>query len=159
MQKQTRTTPRPLIIATLVAATFSLGVGLAVAGPHGQGHRGAMGAGFDKMDADGDGQVTKAEADAFRAARQAGLDANLDGVITYEEQRDHRQAMAEVRARERFARMDTDGDGQVSLAEFNQRKDQWFDRVDSNGDGIISADERKAAGKHRGKRHQRRDER
>ena len=118
-----------------------------------------MGAGLEKMDTDGDGQVTKAEAEAFRAARQAGLDANRDGVVSFEEQRDHRRAMAEVRARERFARMDTDGDGQVSLAEFNQRSDHWFDRVDSNDDGIISAEEREAAGKHRGKRHQRRAER
>lgn len=40
-----------------------------------------------------------------------------------------------------LARMDADGDGRVSLAEYLAWMGYAFERMDRNGDGILSADE------------------
>lgn len=135
-----------------VAILLSLGSSALLAGPGGH-HRGGAGPAFEQMDADDDGQVSRAEAEAFRQSRHAGLDANGDGIVGFEEARAFRQAKAEERARKRFARMDADGDGQVSMAEFNARSERWFERADRNHDGVISAEEREAIRGHRGGRH------
>jgi hypothetical protein len=141
---------RVLRTALVLALGIALGSGLAVAGGH-RGHHGQHGMmAFEQMDANQDGMVSKAEAEAWRANRQIGLDADGNGVISFEESRAHRRAMAEVRARERFQRLDTDGDGQVSLTEFNARGTAMFDRFDKNADGVISADERPQRGEGRG---------
>ena len=39
---------------------------------------------------------------------------------------------------------DANQDGEISLAEFNQGRNQRFTAVDTNADGLLSADERKA---------------
>ena len=41
-------------------------------------------------------------------------------------------------------RMDVDGDGNVTRAEFMQGHAAVFDRIDTNGDGVLDADERSA---------------
>ena len=40
-----------------------------------------------------------------------------------------------------LARMDTDGDRRVSLAEFQAWMGYAFERMDRNGDGVVSVDE------------------
>ena len=40
-----------------------------------------------------------------------------------------------------LARMDADGDGRVSLAEYQDWLSYAFTRMDANGDGVLSADE------------------
>lgn len=51
-------------------------------------------------------------------------------------------ATAQVtRTQEYLERMDTDGDGRVSLAEYQAWMSYAFDRMDRNGDGVLSADE------------------
>lgn len=51
-------------------------------------------------------------------------------------------AAAQVtRTQEYLERMDTDGDGRVSLAEYQAWMSYAFDRMDRNGDGVLSADE------------------
>jgi Ca2+-binding EF-hand superfamily protein len=76
-----------------------------------------MGGGFGLLmfDANNDGRVTRAEFDAGQKARFAAADANRDGFVTPEEMRaSMRQRMAD----RRFARLDTDHNGQISKAEF-----------------------------------------
>ncbi|MBB3342176.1 EF-hand domain-containing protein [Luteimonas sp. RC10] len=46
-----------------------------------------------------------------------------------------------ARTAEYLERMDTDGDGRVSLAEYQAWMGYAFDRMDRNGDGVLSADE------------------
>ena len=47
---------------------------------------------FEKMDADGDGSITKAEFDTFHDQRFDEIDADKDGKVTKEEIKDHMEA-------------------------------------------------------------------
>ncbi|MEN4903276.1 EF-hand domain-containing protein [Luteimonas sp. TWI1437] len=46
-----------------------------------------------------------------------------------------------ARTTDYLERMDTDGDGRVSLAEYQAWMGYAFDRLDRNGDGVLSVDE------------------
>jgi len=46
-----------------------------------------------------------------------------------------------TRTQDYLERMDSDGDGRVSLAEYQAWMSYAFDRMDRNGDGVLSADE------------------
>ncbi len=69
-----------------------------------------IGSGRAKMDANGDGNVTKTEAMAHADTRFARMDADNNGVIDAGD----RQA----RTKARFAKMDADRNGSISEAEF-----------------------------------------
>lgn len=62
---------------------------------------------------DGDGIVTRAEAQTRTAAAFARMDANKDGKLDKADREAHRAAM--------FDRLDTDKSGQISRAEFSAR--------------------------------------
>ncbi len=89
------------------------------------------------------------------------FDTDRDGTISTAE---HEAAIAEMseQRRQRFAAMDTNGDGAVSKEEARamakERRDKQkmqqkygdvFDRLDSNGDGMLSREEAKALRKMR----------
>lgn len=111
-----------LVLAASAALVVSIG-GFAVAkGHHDPAKRAAM---VKQFDANGDGALDDAERGALReafeakrAARRAEtlakFDANGDGMLSDGE----RTAMMEAHAAKRFAALDTDGDGALSLAEF-----------------------------------------
>lgn len=110
---------------------------------------------------------------AKRAQRLARLDTNRDGTISQEErqariaarvgnqaQREARQAQRlERRAQrqatrgtrglrindQRFARLDSDKDSRLSLAEVTARLVARFERLDANGDGAVTREERRSA--------------
>jgi hypothetical protein len=67
-----------------------------------------------KADADGNGTISRAEAQAGATARFARMDANKDGKI---DQAD-RQLRRETMKTRRFEQMDTDHNGQLTKAEF-----------------------------------------
>lgn len=71
-----------------------------------------------KMDADGNGEITKAEAAKAAEAMFARMDVNNDGKI---DQAD-RDARHEARRAEMFAKLDTNGDGSISSQEFMAAK-------------------------------------
>ncbi len=93
------------------------------------------------FDANGDGQLTQAEIDAFRANRLAAFDANNDGKLSLEEY----QALWLDAYRERmvdeFQRHDDDGDAMVTVEEFNEPFANMVARRDANGDGILTREE------------------
>jgi hypothetical protein len=88
-------------------------------GGHGPGGMGAMTDNpiYQSFDADGDGTVTAAEAEAGLAALHAEYDADGDGSLSPEE---FEALFAEVTrgfAGHPFAMLDADGDGQISADE------------------------------------------
>ncbi|MDZ4395273.1 EF-hand domain-containing protein [Cypionkella sp.] len=106
---------------------------------------------FATLDADKDGKVTKAEVEAFRAAKVTAMDANNDGKISAEELAAPRIAAAtdkiNARSADMVAKMDSDGDGMLSAAELATRPgpEMMFDRIDADKDGAVTQEEIDAA--------------
>jgi hypothetical protein len=107
---------------------------------------------FATMDGDGDGAITAAELAAAKTDIFTRADANGDGLLDADERKaavdaeiERRRAAHQGRAMER---LDTDGDGQLSLAEFTASA-PLFDRADADGDGAVSRTEFDAARPHR----------
>lgn len=145
-------TRNSLLLAML--ATGVIAAGTLVAAPQdGEGRMGHRMAGMmEKVDANKDGNISRAEHDAMRAAHLAQLDANNDGYVTYAE---HKAAM-EARMQAGFTkRHDKNGDGRVSVDEIGGHGEGMFERMDANNDGIVTPEEMKAghAGMRKGMRH------
>ena len=132
--------------------------------PGGPGHDGAAGADrvdpkdradrmFALMDADKNGQISKAEFEAFHAAhRPGGPDGGRDGRERFARWGGGpRRGMwmmhmrREMMAHRMFEQEDANHDGKVSLAEAEKAALDRFDKVDTNHDGVISDAERDAA--------------
>ncbi|MRL69218.1 EF-hand domain-containing protein [Brevundimonas sp. SPF441] len=69
--------------------------------------------------ADPNRQITRAEFVDARIARLTALDTNRDGVVSPEERTAAMQARRAERAGDRFAKLDANGDGSISRAEFD----------------------------------------
>jgi Ca2+-binding EF-hand superfamily protein len=125
---------------------------------------------FDRYDANHDGQITEAEAQAARTSASgkqrkssrrasslfARADANKDGIVTRAEF-DSATANGKIKLRRANMRgsaivrlfdiADSDRDGRVSLAEAQQAALRQFDAADTNHDGVLTPDERRQASK------------
>ncbi|WP_395016635.1 hypothetical protein [Dongia sp.] len=93
---------------------------------------------LERVDADKDGKISKAEFDAEGSKMFGKLDENSDGKIAESEMPQRHWAKFGGRM---FDRMDADNDGKVTKAEFQAAGEQMFQRMDKNGDGIIEKDE------------------
>lgn len=130
-------------------------------GHHGRrmGARHAMGM-LRAADANADKSVTRAEVDALSAEMFAWLDRNSDGKLDLADRSPIERRLVELRKadfaeagedgglRERrggLKRMDADGDGAVSQAEFASRSAPIFDKLDTDKNAIISPAELDAA--------------
>ncbi|GGD06550.1 hypothetical protein GCM10011342_14280 [Aquisalinus flavus] len=121
---------------------------------------------FERVDTNGDGVITPAERDAAKLAMFIELDADGNGYVTEEEMKAAQEArrtgmkerMAERIAERRAGagneardrgnpvdRLDTDGDGVISQAEFLAHEPEHLDKVDTDGDGNITRAEADAA--------------
>lgn len=143
------------VMITAILAAMALGVraeDAPKAPPHGgEGQRPQM----PKLDADGDGKVTKDEFAAGAAQRAKfffeHMDENKDGKVTAEEFK-----AAEERMKERaggnapkdapdFAKLDKNGDGAITQDEAAEgakaRSEKRFAEMDKNSDGVLSGDE------------------
>lgn len=117
--------------------------------------------GFDiaAMDTNKDGKVTKAEEEAFRAARFKEADTNGDGKLSADEmvamQIKQMQARLAEHAAKMIKRADTDADGMLSAAEMAARPgpEMMFDKIDANHDGAVTQDEVDAMQAHMQQKH------
>jgi len=98
---------------------------------------------FAKLDANGDGVVTQAEYTAAAKSRFAAIDTQGTGKLTaaqiaaspVAQQRDLKFAQMLVK------KLDTNGDGVVSLDEYVAGAKARFSRLDKSGDGYIDAND------------------
>lgn len=120
--------------------------------------------GMSGLDADDDGNITRAELSANLDARFEKLDTNGDGQISDAEL----DAARDLRKSEKFARFDTDGDGSISKDEKKavralrdetrtkhdgDRRAAFRDMLDTNGDGVITKAELEASAVERFEKH------
>ena len=98
---------------------------------------------FSELDANGDGEVSVEEFDAFRAAKFAEADTNGDGVLSPDEMiaRMEAQRVEKMRAR-MLERFDTDGNGTISPEEMAAKgHSDMIQKLDKDGNGTISEQE------------------
>jgi hypothetical protein len=111
---------------TLMALAFLLGaVAVASAQP------GAQRGGYGGIDTNGDGAITRAEAEAARAGLFARLDADRDGHLDETERTTSQGARLSTDA-------DADGDNRLSREEFMSQPYRVFDRLDADSNGVLS---------------------
>jgi Ca2+-binding EF-hand superfamily protein len=92
---------------------------------------------FSEYDLNHDGKITKAEADRVAAQRFAE-DSHGAAAITERQFADATSAKLRQRASQAFKRLDWNGDGKLSLAEYSGFAHATFQRMDRAGDGVIS---------------------
>lgn len=92
------------------------------------------------MDANGDGALTRAEAEGARGRMFEQLDNNRDGALSQAE-RDGARSRVARNAAQAIAGGDADRDGFVSRAEAMARPYPMFDRLDRNRDNVLNGDE------------------
>jgi len=128
---------------------FAVHTADSASGAHAGFHQKFAQAAFAKLDANGDGVVTQDEFVAAAKAKFAALDTGHAGKLTAAQiaaspaaqQRDLKIAEHVVK------KLDTDGDGSVSLAEYLAGAKARFSRLDRSGDGYLDASD---LGAHRG---------
>jgi hypothetical protein len=90
------------------------------------------------MDLNGDGSLSEDETAALRQVWLVSTDADGDGVVTETEMLTRAMLRVETRMKsriaKRFARMDTNGDGRIDSAEFDQKLAERFARRDAEGE-------------------------
>lgn len=121
------------IVVVAAALSLAVGAGATSAAAGGWGHGGMHGA----ADLNGDGAVTRAEAQALREVTFLRWDYDGDGILTQQEMIDREVARITRRIAKRFAKIDTNGDGRVERAEFEARMDEQFTQLDTDGDGQL----------------------
>ncbi|MBA2921155.1 hypothetical protein GON01_15790 [Sphingomonas sp. MAH-20] len=155
-----------LMISALGALALTSGIALAAGQPHDMGDRpmGDMTRAqavqmandhFDRMDANKDGKLDRADRAAMHAKMAADMfdrtDANHDGMISRDEWNAGAAKLAGMHGRGRpmmrhmGMMADMDGDRAISRDEFQKRAIEHFDRVDTNHDGTVTTAEREQA--------------
>jgi EF hand len=98
---------------------------------------------FDQMDTDHDGQISTAEVTALKSAQFAKADTDANGILDKAELGAVRDRMAQMiakagaRAASSVTRMDLNGDGDLTLAEYTATS-PMFALLDANGDGAVA---------------------
>ncbi len=128
-----------LMMTGALAVSVALGGAVQGLAATGDGH--GKRASFETLDADGDGQLTRAEMQAHMKARFDAADSDGDGILTRDEIEARGRQKAAERAGRMIGKLDADGDGAVSFEEMQAAKPRgarMFERADADGDGAIS---------------------
>lgn len=92
--------------------------------------------------------MTRTQVLARADARFAALDTNQDGRLSAQEREAARPGPQGDRGRRMLARVDADGDGLVSRAEYRAAAEARFARVDADSDGVAATGERGVGKRH-----------
>lgn len=128
-----------IALFVVLGVTTVTAAGLSFA--HGTRDRGAQG--LKSLDVDGNHAITRDEIAAAASARFAAIDANRDGQATVDEIRSYRERLRTERQAARLARIDSNGDGRISEAEFVAKRLDRLQRLDRNDDGVLDASDRR----------------
>ena len=115
---------------------------------------------IERLDSDGSGSITGDEAKGFIAKYFDRIDANGDGEISEEELLHARENRGQKpkQGREDIKAADTDQNGAISIDEAAEaglkKMVENFDRIDTDGDGQISEKEMRQLRKHMDNRKQ-----
>ncbi|MDA7426383.1 EF-hand domain-containing protein [Thalassococcus lentus] len=141
-----------LMTGTLIVAMGAASLAMAHGGKERGGERGQMrgAAMFEAMDTNGDGKLTQAEIDAYKAKRFSEADADGDGFLSPEEmaaqgekKNDERRAK---RATRMIERLDANEDGKLSAEELDARgPGNLIEKADKDGDGAVTLEELREA--------------
>ncbi|MBU1213316.1 MAG: hypothetical protein KJ587_18930 [Alphaproteobacteria bacterium] len=101
------------------------------------------------MDADGNGEVTKAEFLAPKEKRFGELDGDADGKLTETELFKEMDETADYYARRAIKDFDANSDAKISKDEYEADARKRFGMRDRDGDGRIEGDEMRPRWKHR----------
>ena len=112
----------------------------------GQGRGGLLAA-----DANHDGNITRAEFNAARAARFTQMDANHDGSLQ-DSERPQYGGGQQASAPGGGMRGDTDHDGVLSRAEYDAQAARMFEHMDADSNGTITTAEMQAMAQRRADR-------
>lgn len=102
---------------------------------------------FKKMDANGDGKISRAEHAAAAKQMFMQCDANHDGIVTAAEMDASTAAQGEKpdkhdkTSAEKIQMIDQNGDGQLTTAEHEAGTEALFAKMDKDGDGFLSKEE------------------
>ena len=139
---------KKIMIGTMAVAGAALLAATAYAA-EGRGE-GRGGGHWDKMDVNGDGELSADEMDAKTAEFLSKADTDGNGAISKAEIKAFHEAR---RAERKEARNpDKNGDGVVDRTEYLNAAQERFDKMDKDGNGVISEDEQR---QRRGRGHRR----
>ena len=96
---------------------------------------------FDKLDPGHTGGVTLEAFLHHRSHRFQSLDANHDGQVTRAEFDAKSAGRDPARTEASFHRFDTNGDGVITRAEWDAAEAARFARIDANHDGVVTREE------------------
>lgn len=108
---------------------------------------------FKKMDANGDGKISRAEHAAAAQQMFKECDANGDGVVTAAEMdaaalaRGEKPGKRDKTSAEKIQMIDQNGDGKLTAAEHEAGSEKMFAQMDKDGDGYLSKEECEAGHK------------
>lgn len=123
----------------VVLAILSLSGTAYAASQDGGGHRG--GKGFERMDLNADGRLSEQEMLSVRLERFDRIDANGDGAVTRQEFEAGANARRADRVDRMWSQLDSDGDGRTLREETEARVGERFARMDIDGDGAVTLEE------------------
>ena len=112
-------------------------------GMHGAAHGGrqAPEALWKAYDLNGDGKVTRAEFMAVRGVCFARYDAKGDGLLILPAIQRRFPPSQAIQVDAQFRRIDLDGDGLITRAEWDQENERLFRQLDTNHDGVLAGNE------------------
>ncbi len=148
------------LAASVVAAGGLAFVGTSMArGGFQKGHGMFGGASMiiEQLDADENGELSRAEIDSGLESRIANADANGDGNVDLEEFQPLFLEIIRSRMVDGFQKLDADGDAVITPEEFQGPINRIMSRLDRDEDGTLSAEEmqmrRHGRGHGEGRRH------